>query len=310
MVDKTDDVDVLIEEDPKKPETDDATVVKVDGAQEAPVVEPEDGLETLKKQLADEKEAREREKSARIAAEARANAASEGVVQARTETHDRNIELVSNALEAVKQTTEILKGRYAEAAQNGDWAGMADIQAEMSDASTKKIQLENGLVALKNMPKPTVERQPITDPVESFASQIGNEYPRSQAWVRRHPEYVLNRELNAKMVSASQWAVANGYPADTDEYFREVEGMLGIANDNRRAVAATSDDATSDAARSIGNRSAPAAAPVSRGGDGMGTNRNSVRLTAAEIEMAEMSGMTPQEYAKQKMTLQKEGKIN
>lgn len=303
MADKTDDVDVLIEEDPKKPEADGPEVIKVDGAQETPLVEPEDGLETLKKQLADEKTAREREKSARIAAEVRANAASEGVVQARTETHDRNIELVSNALEAVKQTTEILKGRYAEAAQNGDWAGMADIQAEMSDASTKKIQLENGLVALKNMPKPTVERQPITDPVESLASQLT---PKSAAWVRRHPEYATDNRMYQRMLAAHNLAVTEDYEPDTPEYFAKVEQTLGMG----RAVTVETDDTTSDAARSIGNRSAPAAAPVSRSGDGTGVNRNSVRLTAAEIEMAEMSGMTPQEYAKQKITLQKEGKIN
>ncbi len=180
---------------------------------------------------------------------------------------------------------------------------MADIQAEMSDASTKKIQLENGLVALKNMPKPTVERQPITDPVESLASQLT---PKSAAWVRRHPEYATDNRMYQRMLAAHNLAVTEDYEPDTPEYFAKVEQTLGIG----RAVAATDDDATSDAGQVTGRRSAPAAAPVSRSGDGTGVNRNSVRLTAAEIEMAEMSGMTPQEYAKQKITLQKEGKIN
>jgi hypothetical protein len=35
-----------------------------------------------------------------------------------------------------------------------------------------------------------------------------------------------------------------------------------------------------------------------------------VRLTREQAEMAEMMGMTPQEYAKNMLLLQKEGKMN
>jgi phage I-like protein len=35
-----------------------------------------------------------------------------------------------------------------------------------------------------------------------------------------------------------------------------------------------------------------------------------VRLSAAEREMADMMGMKPEDYAKNKMALQKEGKLN
>ena len=51
---------------------------------------------------------------------------------------------------------------------------------------------------------------------------------------------------------------------------------------------------------------APAAAPVSRGSSG---RENVVRLTAAEREMAELMGMKPEEYARNKIALKKEGKL-
>jgi hypothetical protein len=49
----------------------------------------------------------------------------------------------------------------------------------------------------------------------------------------------------------------------------------------------------------------PPAAPVSRG-----DNRNAVRLSAAQREAAELSGMTEQEYAKSVQALKAEGRLH
>ena len=65
-----------------------------------------------------------------------------------------------------------------------------------------------------------------------------------------------------------------------------------------------------DSAKVTQRRSAPPAAPVSRSGNGTGSSPNVVRLTSAEREIASMMGMTDKEYAKNKVALQKEGKLN
>jgi hypothetical protein len=54
-------------------------------------------------------------------------------------------------------------------------------------------------------------------------------------------------------------------------------------------------------------RPAPPAAPVNRSSS---PRNNTVRLSAAEAETAKMFGMTEQEYAKHKLALKREGKIN
>jgi len=65
-----------------------------------------------------------------------------------------------------------------------------------------------------------------------------------------------------------------------------------------------------DAAQPV-KRAAPAAAPVSRAGNGgNGSRPNVVKLTPAEVEMAGAMGMTPEEYARNKVALKKEGKLS
>ena len=55
--------------------------------------------------------------------------------------------------------------------------------------------------------------------------------------------------------------------------------------------------------------SAPPAAPVSRSGTGTGGRPNVVTLTRAEQEAARDMGMTPKEYAQNKVALIKSGRM-
>ena len=182
----------------------------------------------------------------------------------------------------------------------GNFSAAADIQQEMSGNAAKLLQLSNGLEAMKARPKTPEPRQAPSDPVEAFASLLS---PKSADWVRKHPEYVKDAKLNRKMIAAHELAMADGMPVDSAEYFSAIEETLKIK-------AAPPQTETSDeyAAKVTQRRdAAPAAAPVSRGGS---TRTNVVRLSAAEREMADMMGMKPEDYAKNKMALQKEGKLN
>ena len=85
--------------------------------------------------------------------------------------------------------------------------------------------------------------------------------------------------------------------ADSEDYFANVETLLGV----RKAPAA--EEPLSSASR---RSTPPPAAPVSRETRG----GNVVRLTSEEREMADMMKMTPEEYAKNKVALKKEGRLN
>lgn len=265
-----------------------------DENQEAPIVTQDDGIADLRRQL-------EAEKAARLDAERRAADFQRDAHRARTDVDETNIQLVTNAIDTLRRDDEILKQNYQIAMQNGNFSAAAEIQQEMSSNAAKLLQLSNGLEAMKSKPRQPEPVAPPSDPVEAFAKLLS---PKSASWVRSHPEYVTNPNLNRKMIAAHELAVADGLAVDSDEYFAAVESTLKI---KPKAVSEKNETDDDYSAKVVQRRdAAPAAAPVSRGGS---SRPNVVRLTAAEREMADMMGMKPEEYAKNKIALQKEGKL-
>lgn len=259
---------------------------------EPEILKPEDGLKELQRQL--DAEVARRKDAERVAFEAQQRAHA-----AQVDKDDTDIQLVAGAIDTLDRDTEILKQNLQYAMKVGDHANAVALQEEISDNKAKLLQLRNGLNAMKERPKAPPPRPVSTDPVEAFAARLT---PRSADWVRAHPEYVTDPAKNRKMIAAHELAVADGIPTDTPEYFAAIEETLRI----KPQAKVVEEEASSGAAKVVQRRDAsPAAAPVSRGQP----SRNSVRLSAAEREMAEMMGMKPEDYAKNKLALQKEGKL-
>jgi hypothetical protein len=300
MIKEPEQIEIELEDLEKKPEAAEIEVVKAEEEPEkveTKVLEPEDGLEKLKADL-------ERERSGRLEAERRAKEAAQDAYKAKNEVQDSNLHLVTNAIETVKQNADVLKSNYREAMAMGDFDRAAEVQHAMATNAAKLLQLEQGKQAMESQPKQAApEQYRPSDPVEALASQLS---PRSADWVRRNPQCVTDPRLYQKMVAAHNLAVADGYAPDTDDYFEQIESTMKI---NRRE-APVQDDAMAEAAKPVQRRSSPPAAPVTRSGNGTGSNPNRVRLSSQEREMAQMMGMTDQEYAKNKLQLQKEGKLN
>lgn len=240
------------------------------------------------------------EKAARAAAEQKLHQANREAHIARSEADETNLQMVINAIDTVNRDIELLGNDHTQAMQNGDFERATKIQRKISANEAALLQLNNGRKAMEEAPRQPEPAAPVLDQVEAFASQLSL---RSADWVRKHPEFVRDPRLNSKMIAAHNLAVADGIPADTDEYFRAIEETLKVAP--KAAQGDTDDDY---AAKVVQRRdAAPAAAPANRGGQ---TNRpNVVRLTREQREMADMMGMKPEDYAKNMMALKKEGKI-
>jgi hypothetical protein len=283
-------------DEPVKAKEPEIEVVKAEDAPVRREIPPEIGIRELKFQL-------EQEKLARAEAEKRARFASEREYAAKNEVTDTNLSLINNAISTTQQETSFLKAGYREAMSTGDFDRAAEIQQRMSDNSARLLQLQNGKDALEQQGRqtPPQYQQPV-DPVEALAGQLS---PRSAAWVRNNPQFATDQRLFQKMVAAHNLAVADGLTPDTDDYFATVEDTLRI-----RRPEPVYDDPMAETATVTQKRVAPPAAPVSRGGNGTGSKSNVVTLSSAEREMAQMMGMTNQEYAQNKLALQKEGKLN
>lgn len=264
---------------------------------EKSIVNPDEGVEKLKKQLEDERARRQD-------AENRANEASKAEAAARGEVQTSQLDLVKGAIERLTESNDTLEGQYADAMAAQDWKAAAKIQRQMADNSGKLTFLENNKRSLESAPKP-VPRAP-ADPLEQFCAQLS---PVSATWVRAHPEFVRDPHKNRQMIAAHELALARGHKADTPEYFTSVEKTLDLI----APVVTKADpqaDPTADAAQQTGGRASPAAAPVSRSNGAHGNRPNVVKLTPQEVEMAGIMGMTVEDYARNKAALKKEGKLS
>jgi len=288
MTEKTEDLEVELPE-VVKTETD--PVIETEKT-----VDPvEEGIEDLKRQLEAEKAERAAAESRAREAAARENEAADRAHRATSEARDSNLNLVVGAIEKIKSEQELLEERFEQAAAAGDHRAMAKIQREFARGEAQLLQLEQGKQEMEKAPKEEIRRQPV-DPVEALASSMqASGSPRSAQWIRQHPDYARDPNLNRKMLAAHNLAVSDGLVPDTDEYFEAVETVLRLRN------AGAAQQQEEPRAR----QSAPPAAPSSRAAatNGGGTS-NRVRLSAEEVEMAEMMGMTPQEYAKHKQAIQ------
>lgn len=256
----------------------------------------EEGLDDLKRQLDEEKAQRvEADRRAREAASREANATHE-VVRARSEAQDANLNLIVGAIDQINQSTKSLKERYKVAHAEGDADSLADIQIAFAENATRLQQLEQGKRAIENAPKiQQVQPRVSSDPVEALASQLSQ---KSADWVRRHPEFATDQKQYQRMLAAHNLAEADGLVADTPEYFDAVENTLRLKKD---AYVETQPRAAQ-----------PPAAPASRQGGSISATAikpGRVRLSSAEVEIATMMGMTPEDYARNKVALMKENRI-
>lgn len=290
--DKKDEKDGLIE--PPEPEPK-PPVAK------APVIPPDDGVNKLKKQLADEKLAKE-------AAERERDEAARGELAAKADSLDNKLHLVNQAITSVTQSSDAIEQKLADAHAAGDFQAVAKLQRELSANEVKLDRLQQGKLQLERTPKPVLrEAAPPSDPVEALATQMT---PKSAAWVRAHPEFVHDKKKYKAMIRAHEDAMDDGETVDTPGYFASIEAKLGVGADT--GIPEGDDSALSEAAvaSTKGRQTSPASAPPSRTGNGTGKRAETITISKEEAEMAANSGMTVQEWARAKIALKKEGKLN
>lgn len=305
-------IEVVLEE-PKKADDDAPEVEIIAEAEEKPAkkeakeekeekveVTPDEGILELKKSL-------EREKQARAEAERRALAAQKKAAEAQENTIEAQYQLVSNALETVKERAESLKSAYAESMSVGDYTKAAEIQNAMAVNANQLEKLKDGKKAMKKQmkdaesaPQPSV---PQGDVVEQLIADVAQSSPRSANWLRESREYIKGERELRKLGRAHEDAVDDGIVPESDEYFEFLEQRLGMRNKVDRSESV--ENPLSAAAAPAPKRAPqPPPAPVSRGG----SRPNVMRLTAAEAEMAQSLGMSPEDYAKNKALAMKEGR--
>lgn len=281
---------------------DDISVVVLDDDQVAAQSEDGEGndpykaIEKLKKKLKKEKEARQE-------AERQAQEAAFRAQRASVEVEDTQLHLVNNAIETIKRDNEILTSNYAEAMRNGDYEGGARIQLVINENDANLKKLETGRVRMEEearskppLPQPPQQALKPKQQIDQIISQVSK--PSAQ-WLKDNRDHFDDERTINKMFRAHGDAIDDGIDPDTPEYFRYIEGRLGIKRDEYGG------SPMSSAAKPVSRQAPPPSAPVNRDGG----RANVAHLTRAQAETAKALGMTEKEYATHMIALQKEGRL-
>lgn len=259
---------------------------------------PEEGISDLKKSL-------ERERQARLEAEKRAQEAYQRAHQANADKTESDYQLVVNAIDTINTRNEHLKSAYADAMAVQDYTRAAEIQLSISSNAQQLAELKKGEKAMKAQIE-AAEKEPSSpapqgDLVDQIASRVS---PRSAEWLRNTRDHLRGEREIRKMFRAHEDALDDGIKPDSDEYFQYIEQRLGIRRNASETETGTVAESPLSSAAAPKKAVQPSPAPVSRGS----SRTNVMRLTALEAETASALGMSPEEYAKNKALLQKEGR--
>jgi|APCry1669189567_1035234.scaffolds.fasta_scaffold14418_2 hypothetical protein len=304
MSDDNDRIEIDVSPDPLSnaaAKKDDDIIVVDDndtGSDGKPEKDPLKALKKLEKKLKKEKEARRE-------AENQARMASFHAKKASAEVEDTHLHLVSNAIETVKRDNEILTANYAEAMRNGDYETGARIQSTINENDLNLKKLSEGKITIENEARnrPPIAPEPPKPlkPKERVDEIIGQVSKPSAQWLKANRDHLNDERSINKMFRAHADAVEDGISPDTSEYFRYIEGRLGINQDENRG------SPMSSASKPTSRQAPPPSAPVNRDG---GSRNNAAHLTRAEADMAKSWGMTERQYYDHKMALKKEGRLN
>jgi hypothetical protein len=129
------------------------------------------------------------------------------------------------SLEAVDAEAARAAQSYQQAWDAGDAAAMA---ASQRDIAALEIRRHNTQAVAERLDR----TQPLpTDPVEAFAE---GRSAQAQAWIRDHPQYVLDGRKAAKLAAGHNDAIAEGIAPDTADYFSHINNFVGEGGESRR----------------------------------------------------------------------------
>ncbi len=311
---KDDDLEIVIDDKDLPPDFDAPVEAKTE---EKPVVETKDSkaddkpivkndddpIASLKRQLDEARADAERERQERARVERERNEATTTAQRATHGAITSKIDTVDSAIALAKSEAEKAEREMAAAYEIADYAAAAKAQRLMTRAETQLAELERGKVELEHRRRhaETERREqpaPAVDKAEEFVNYlIANGTPKTQDYVRRNRDNLKSQRAVDKVQAVHSLAVADGIQADTPEYFAFIDKQMGWGD------APADREPLKPQAKSV-------AAPVSRDtakANGDLSDRR-VRLTSEEVAFAKELGISPTQYAKNKLRIASNGK--
>lgn len=212
---------------------------------------------------------------------------------------------------ASKSDLDSIKRQLKEAREKGDIDAEIDLEEKLADTRYNFNALnwqKSNIADEKKRREDAIKNAPVQ-------SQQGSQKysPKAQAWINEHPRFNNDDDYQATVFSSHDLAVKRGMVADSQAYFDFIDQRLDRLYPSDGDGGQPNQEQTQPQRQQPRQQTTSVAAPPSRtqSSQRMGTNGRQVRLTADQLEAAEFMGLTPQEYAKELMEMDKEkGRLN
>lgn len=203
-------------------------------------------------------------------------------------------DVISGGLSAAQSERDSAKQALQAAGEAGDWKSIADAQSRIGRAEAKILSFESGAAEIaerteteKTQPR---QEQVLQKPLDPMSAIDGNPnlLPAEKAWLKAHPDAVIDGRRNNELSVGYERAIKKGLVRGSPDYLAFLEDFMGYAKSN-------------DEDRSISVQAPPSR--NERGNDGRVTGGR-ITLTPEERQAAKDMGVSEIDYAKQKVVFE------
>lgn len=256
----------------------------------APAAAKEDAISALQRQLAELQGRTDRAEAA----------------AARNAVEDEYAD-AANVLRGAQHAATRAEGKLADAFKANDAAAVAKAQRELTQITADLVEIERHeesvrrKVELAREGKLPAPARPQSQHADPFEAHIAGMTPASQEWCRTHKADLTKDGRDRVAVAAHTIALARGLKSDTPEYFKFLDAQMGY---EAEPVTTTPKTKTPAARKPVGR--AQTAAPAG-GGISARSGVTEVKLSRAEIQMAQSMNISIKDYAANKAKIIKNG---
>tara|TARA_R100000655_G_scaffold8439_4_gene22100 strand:- start:1679 stop:2662 length:984 start_codon:yes stop_codon:yes gene_type:complete len=206
-------------------------------------------------------------------------------------------------IDEVKNRTEkdvfSAKEKLKRAHEEGDIDALADAQEQLTKASYE-AQRASEFKPVSDTPS---QEQPVEQ--QQAASQVPTPDPKAAQWASKNPWFQTDREMTAFAFAVHEGLVKQGVNPTSNQYYSLIDKkMQERFPDKFESASEAEEPAEESNLRSDGATRKPSTvvAPARRT---TGAKNRKIRMTKTQVALAKRLGITPEQYAKQVLELEK-----
>ena len=191
---------------------------------------------------------------------------------------------------ALDNQLNIAKRDYREAYDSGDTEKIIEAQAMMNDAQMQLSQAQNYERKFKNS-----LQEPEKDVyIQQSQANIIKPDQKALNWQQKNDWFGKDEEMTSLALGLHEKLVRGGVDPTSDEYYRRIDGTM------QKRFPEYFGDATLDEDTPAQRKPSTVVAPATRS-----TAPKKVRLTKTQVALAKKFGLTPEQYARETLKLER-----